>query len=266
MAIPLKADATRRQADDTRGRRQSRYREFMPSNPAAALATACTWEGWAGWARDFRLLPDGCVDVVWNGATLMACTAAPVAQRAHLWADSRNVGLRLTCGTADAILGMPMDHLPAGAIRLRETWGTLAVQGEVLLAQVSTPADQRAVLEGLVVARLNDGHRPDATIVDAVRRLAVPATTVAMAADASGLATRELHRRFHRSIGYGPKALQRVQRFGRFIRRIAVVADGSATLASLAADLGYADQAHLGRECRQIAGSSPGALVRSWRQ
>lgn len=259
MAIPLKADAVERHEGV-----RSHYREFMPS-PTAALATACTWEGHAGWARDFRLLPDGCVDVVWDGTALTACAAAPLAQRAHLRAGSRNVGLRLTCGAAGAIVGMPMDALISGAIRLRRTWGPLAVHGEARLARAPTPADQRRVLEDLVVARLNDGHRPDAAIIDAARRLALPAATVAMVADAYGLGPRELHRRFRHAIGYGPKALQRVLRFGRFIRRIAVVADGSTTLASLAADLGYADQAHLSRECRRITRSPPGALIRSWR-
>ena len=36
---------------------------------------------------------------------------------------------------------------------------------------------------------------------------------------------------------------------------------GRVGLAGLAADAGYADQAHLGRECRAITGETPTALV-----
>ena len=76
---------------------------------------------------------------------------------------------------------------------------------------------------------------------------------------------RQLRRRCHAAVGYGPKTLQRVLRFRRFVSRIdAGLPSGQAAhdLAALAVQVGYADQAHLTRECRALAGLTPAALAR----
>ena len=57
--------------------------------------------------------------------------------------------------------------------------------------------------------------------------------------------------------------LTRVLRFRRFLARVEVA--GTADLAGLAAETGYADQAHLTRESTRLAGLPPAALVRSRR-
>ncbi|WP_051343018.1 helix-turn-helix domain-containing protein [Pseudonocardia spinosispora] len=62
-----------------------------------------------------------------------------------------------------------------------------------------------------------------------------------------------------------PKELHRILRFRRFTARLPAVADGEVSVAVAAADLGYADQSHLGRECRRLSGSSPARLFDSWR-
>ena len=45
-----------------------------------------------------------------------------------------------------------------------------------------------------------------------------PAARVEQVADEVGLSMRQLRRRFHAAVGYGPKTLQRVCRFQRFVR------------------------------------------------
>ena len=61
------------------------------------------------------------------------------------------------------------------------------------------------------------------------------------------------------AVGYGPKTLERVLRFRRFLDLAA--REPAAGLAGLAAAAGYADQAHLTRECGRLAGAPPGRLV-----
>jgi hypothetical protein len=61
------------------------------------------------------------------------------------------------------------------------------------------------------------------------------------------------------AFGYGPKTLDRVLRLQRFL--VLGRADADAGLARLAADAGYADQAHLGHDCRALAGATPGELI-----
>ncbi|HEV7175962.1 MAG TPA: helix-turn-helix domain-containing protein, partial [Solirubrobacteraceae bacterium] len=71
---------------------------------------------------------------------------------------------------------------------------------------------------------------------------------------------RQLQRRFLAAVGYGPKMLQRVLRLRRFLAtaKFDVALSG---LAAAAAGAGYADQAHLTRECRALTGLTPGQLV-----
>jgi AraC-like DNA-binding protein len=42
------------------------------------------------------------------------------------------------------------------------------------------------------------------------------------------------------------------------------VAAGAGSLATAAVGAGYADQSHLGRECRRLTGSSPAAVMARW--
>jgi transcriptional regulator GlxA family with amidase domain len=123
------------------------------------------------------------------------------------------------------------------------------------------------VLERAVAERLDGcgvGRRPDPAVVEAARLLQRRGVTVDAVASAVGLSARELRRRFPTHVGYGPKALHRVLRFRRFLDRAPDLVAGRASLASAAAEAGYADQSHLGRDCRRLSGSSPAALVGRW--
>uniref|UniRef100_UPI0040572F5A helix-turn-helix domain-containing protein n=1 Tax=Streptomyces sp. SID1121 TaxID=3425888 RepID=UPI0040572F5A len=81
--------------------------------------------------------------------------------------------------------------------------------------------------------------------------------TVAATADAVGLGARQLHRRSLDAFGYGPKTLARVLRFQRalgFVR-------AGMPYAAAATAAGCADQAHLARETRELAGLTLGAYA-----
>jgi AraC-like DNA-binding protein len=88
-----------------------------------------------------------------------------------------------------------------------------------------------------------------------------PAARAEAVAAEVGLSERQFRRRSQAAVGYGPKTLQRVLRFHRFVRQL----DAAVTppdLAALAAQAGYADQAHLTRECSALSGFTPAALAR----
>ena len=74
-----------------------------------------------------------------------------------------------------------------------------------------------------------------------------------------------LRRLLHSHVGLGPKALQGVTRFQRFVASLGRLAGARTTLAALAAELGYADQAHLSREVRRLAGASPGSVLETFK-
>jgi AraC-like DNA-binding protein len=69
-------------------------------------------------------------------------------------------------------------------------------------------------------------------------------------ADALGVSERQLHRRCLAHFGYGPKTVQRVLRFQDAV----ALARLDRPLARVAAEAGYADQAHLARDVKALAG------------
>jgi transcriptional regulator GlxA family with amidase domain len=76
------------------------------------------------------------------------------------------------------------------------------------------------------------------------------------------MSERTLRRRFDESFGYGPKTLDRVLRYQRFLR-LARLSHGPTEI--LAAEAGYADQPHLVRESQHLAGYTPLEVERTMR-
>ncbi len=96
---------------------------------------------------------------------------------------------------------------------------------------------------------------------EAVELLAGGDVPVAEVARRVYVSERQLQRRFVDRVGYGPKTLQRVLRFRRFLAN--AESTPGLDLAGLAASAGYSDQAHLTRECNDLAGTTPAQLLRS---
>jgi AraC-like DNA-binding protein len=71
------------------------------------------------------------------------------------------------------------------------------------------------------------------------------------------MSEKTMRRRFDESFGYGPKTLDRILRYQRFLR---LSSQSSNSTAILAAEAGYSDQAHLIRESRRLTGSTPQQL------
>lgn len=77
-----------------------------------------------------------------------------------------------------------------------------------------------------------------------------------------GLTERTLQRLTSRRLGLSPKWLIRRRRLHEAAGRLRL---GRADLATVAAELGYTDQAHLTRDFRAATGVTPGAFARRWR-
>jgi AraC-like DNA-binding protein len=114
------------------------------------------------------------------------------------------------------------------------------------------------IVEEFLLAR--NRHRPSAELVFAYKRLVRSAGTerVAELAESIGCSRKHLTARFRAQLGVGPKTIARVMRFQRACR----LARAGDSWAAVAADSGYADQAHLTREFAALAGESPSAWAR----
>jgi AraC-like DNA-binding protein len=238
------------------------YRELpLPGRPAPHVA--CLW------TRDpepvasvRRILPDACVDVVWvQGDRLVVAGPATGPALAPLPADAAAAGVRFRVGAAGSALGVPARELRDLNVGLEEIWGVRAVRRLApRLERAATPAAAVAELVSAVAGRLPPAGELDALVRAAALRAAAPRTAVERVASELGVGERQLRRRFADAVGYGPKTLQRVLRFQRFLA-LAEDAGEAADLAALAFAAGYADQAHLTRECRRLSGLTHAALL-----
>ncbi|MCT2583194.1 helix-turn-helix domain-containing protein [Actinophytocola gossypii] len=234
-----------------------RYTERLP-DPAARGLLACVWSRRIASpaARVARIVPDACVDVIWYRATGELFVAGPDT-RSHLaeLVPGEVVGARFRTGRSPAGLGVPADALRDERVDLGELWEPgRARRLADALADTESIGDAQGVLTRAVLAGTRDGQD---TAVPTMLRLARAGDRVGAMADTIGLTERQLHRRCLAAFGYGPKVLQRVLRFDA-ARRLA--GKGTA-FADVAHRTGYADQAHLAREVRALAGVSLTELI-----
>lgn len=223
---------------------------------ASALPGAVIWSRAAAGGEISRILPDGCIDLIWSGAGgLIVAGPDTVAQLATGRRGDRWVGLRFPPGTGPAVLGLPAYELRDRRVPLADVWPDSLVQ-QILDRAVETGRPGR-VLESVAVARLCGNAGPDPAAAEIVGRMG-RGETVAATAAALGLSARHLHRRCQNAFGYGPKTLARILR----MRRALTLTRAGVPPAEVAAAAGYADQAHLSREVKALAGVPLGRLAR----
>jgi len=241
------------------------YREYT-GDARHASRVACVWAQRAEAPYVQRVVPDGCVDVLLIGTELQVAGPDTRAVPARLGPDAPVTGVRFQPGQAPGVLGVPMDALRDQRVPLAELWGADA---ERIVERVGVAVAEEApgavrgygaarALEELVLARAAEA--PDAVAVATGRALCPGGgwPRVARVAEDLGLSERQLRRRCLTAFGYGPKTLQRVIRFQRALRAARAP---DADLAAIAYRFGYADQAHLSREVRALAGAPLTSLI-----
>src|SRR5688572_9429214 len=172
--------------------RQMAYRE-LPPPPELASLVACLW------VRDDepadhvqRVLPDGCVDVVWvAGSGLVVAGPATTPVLAPVPAGAAAMGVRFRVGAAGAALGLPASELLDCGVPLEALWGPEAGRVEERLARARFPL---AELTRAVASRLPE--RGDPLVRAAAIGLARPEARVPELGARLGIGDRQLRRRF----------------------------------------------------------------------
>jgi AraC-like DNA-binding protein len=250
------------------------YREFAPP-PALAAHVRCLWVLEApedpGAAAD-PVLPDGCAEIVvhYEGGVerldaggvrvLSRHRAAVVGQiEGPLLLRPRGrvgiLGVRLRPEGAAALLGVPAADLAGRSLSLEEVLGSRGRRLQEGIVGARSTGERVALASGILAER---GAAPPPEPVRAAVRLAEGTggrASVDRLAGAAGVSGRHLERLFRAQVGLPPKTLSRILRF-----RSALALLGTRPAAVVAADCGYADQAHLHRDFRDFAGAPPGRL------
>lgn len=227
------------------------YRQRRARIPDADLWTR-TAEG-----GEYRILPDGCMDVLLIDGDLVV--AGPDS---HAWTGTaprgtRYAGIRFAPGAAPGFLGVPARELLNERVPLADLWS--ATRSRQLLDRIRSSPDPAVALD-VEVAKLVD-EPPDRLISYVLRTvrggLLRGSAGVSKLAGTIGLSERQLHRRCLDAFGYGPKMLDRVLWMNVALDH----ARAGLALADVAVLTGYADQAHFTRDVKALTGLPPKTLL-----
>ncbi|TDD61076.1 AraC family transcriptional regulator [Kribbella antibiotica] len=174
------------------------------------------------------------------------------------------VQMALTPAGSRALLGLPPGELAWRVVELDEFIGPSARMLVEQMREAGSWAARFDLLEDALLRRwaappacARTSMTPRAEVDWAWRRLREThgGLGVQELATEVGWSRRHLTDRFTAEFGLAPKVAGRVLRFEQAVARLR--REPGVRLAELAAELGYADQAHLTREWQAIAGCSP---------
>jgi AraC-like DNA-binding protein len=131
------------------------------------------------------------------------------------------------------------------------------------LRELNSWPERFDLVEAFLARRLADSVPPSPGVEWSWQRLRRTGGCASIGALATelGWSHRRLIARFREQIGLAPKTVARVFRFDRAVA--ALGSSASRGLAEIAFDCGYFDQAHLNRDFRELAGTTPTAFLGS---
>lgn len=229
------------------------YHEVAPP-PALRGHVECFWVA-RGASGPQRILPDGCVDFLFDaasgghGARLVGAMTRPCAVAA---ATSRElVAVRFHPGGAGAFVPAPLHEVTDADLDLAAFgphWRELATAG----LHAGDPCRRLLAVQRWLLGKLP--AREDA-FAGALRRFAAGDQRVDAAAAGLGCSRQHFAREVRARTGLSPKLLARIRRLRR------ALADAGPAVA-VALRHGYADQAHFARDVKDLTGRSRSELHR----
>ncbi len=174
----------------------------------------------------------------------------------HLRTSGDTVGVLLHPGACRALLGSTTSALAGGHHLLEDLWGPSANHLCEQLQSLVDPHQRLDLLEHHLIARFRRSAallRPDVahalTVLERGR-------SIRSVAESVNLSHRHFISLFREEVGMSPKLHLRLRRFQGVLEKL--YQSPSESLAEIAFDCGYSDQAHMTREFREFAEMSPG--------
>jgi AraC-like DNA-binding protein len=173
------------------------------------------------------------------------------------------VSFGLTPLGVGVLFGVPMREFGGGTVGLGDLLGPAATELPALLGAAPGWEQRFDLLEAMLSSAIlqavrGPAVRPDPAVTAAWWRLQRgDCPRIGVLADELGVGRRRLERGFRQHIGMSPATVARIARFQRVVSRFGA----GAAPAEAAAGSGLADQSHLARETRALAGMTPSALA-----
>lgn len=162
---------------------------------------------------------------------------------------------------AYTLLGLPMDELSGQLVDLADVLGPAGRRLTEQLREVRGWRQRFTLLDQFLLRRMASGPRPSPEVGWAWRRLVASggAVPISRIAGEVGWSHRHLIARFRQQVGLTPKTGARLVRLDAVWQRIEK--RRPLDWGQVAAEAGYADQAHLIRDFRQFTGTTPAGFL-----
>lgn len=253
-----------------------RYDEWLPDAARLKGVVTAYWRvvGDASKVPSSAVLPDGHVELVFNlgdpvrlagpaytGNQPDRCVVGPLSAAISLkyCGPVNTFGIRFHPARGAAFLGHRATALTDKLLPLAQVSSTLDRALSYLFAGNWSPEPEgcRAELDQVLLEQMALSFPEDTLVAAMVDRLTLsdPVPPAAQIARELGLSTRQVQRRFLASVGVPPKQFVRVLRFARLWQTATMCPPEG--WAALAAEHGYADQAHMIREFRAFGVEPP---------
>jgi AraC-like DNA-binding protein len=242
--------------------------DLLPPSPALKPYVEGFWQRRGSFEKEkkIRVLPDACTKMLfelaptpWPPCYVVGTQLTPMIYT--LSGEVERIGVRFRLAMASFFLGRPLEGMSGryGSFEHLGIEGGEAILGHLRAA--SSFEARAGILDQWLLSRFSE-LQPDPEQVEETSRLAqallggVPPPALA---EVMGWSERRLQRVCRERFGASAANLHRFHRFERLQSRLA---QSAAHLADLAADLGFADQAHMAREFRSFAGTTISAFLR----
>jgi AraC-like DNA-binding protein len=234
------------------------YKEH-DADPRLAPWVACYWTHTV--AAELRgshpVVPDGCIDLLFDSGTESLRVVGTMTRT--LWAEDRGprqfVGVRFNPGGAVPFLRERADRFTDDVAEVGDVLGAAGSGLKHELLDSGSEAERVRLVERFLLRRSRTDVAPvDSRIAWATSELrAAPRRRIDSLAHELGMSRQYVRRLFLEHTGLSPKAFARIARLERLLEAVR----GGAGLAEAAVTSGYADQAHMHKELKDLVGVTP---------
>ncbi len=220
--------------------------------------------GQSGERRRQRIVPDGCIDIIFtrNGPTetykghVVGTMTRPIFE--DIAAGAQYLGIRFAAGGFTHLFGCPAHEFTDRTVPL-DSLPLPFVSADRIAESPGTEASFNILQDWLTQRLLRT--RPCPVLWEALETIVAcrGKVTVTQLAQAAGCSPRQLLRVFRESVGVGPKTYCRIVRFKTALR--ALRRRPQVDLLQIALDAGYYDQAHFIHEFNAFYGASPSTVM-----
>ncbi len=176
--------------------------------------------------------------------------------RIHHDGNQHGIQLALRPGAVRALFGVRAAELAESSFELQDVMGPDAAKLRDRLHETDSWARRFELVERSLLSRLHEPRLPAPELAEAWRLIGASrgGAPIREVAQVVGWSMRRLQQQFRAELGVTPKAAARVSRFER---SLPLVASGRMPLTEVALWCGWSDHAHMNRDWRDLAGTSP---------